>query len=542
MRFLVIGLSILCLSGVAPAQPEDTIFGSWELLPDKSTDIDLYRILTVHLQQTTAGIVAVNRWGGARYFQDSLLLPADGREIRVPITNRVFPSNVFMGLMMPVGEQWTVKGMLDGQRLRIDESFPLRGSQGITRATMTRTYELSENRELLVYRITRSTRATGPGTVYRFKRAGTRKAFVIRLQDDWDIRGTLDRQAFFISLQGAANATAPRLYLLYPDNWPFTYVQSVFEFYKEKRHITFTELRTAEEALKALRNEVKGYVVWDKNVRTSLIVAYTAAGLEQAVVVSEEMIPMMERAGLKKVEDLRGLFTGQNDAQIYSWAYKKYWDRCSREFIVWLGGEHGTVMKPAVADWGMHKKVFFNDLSSKPADTAEYALANRLLAGMKPMSMVMGWHSYAKDLERDHVKLTSSYGHRVEGLHTVPNVSFRGLHLLHPDRRDGARRLAASGPRGDPLRLGGPDELHLDGAGHGRVLLYDGHPQRLHDRLPLRPRLHVPEGRAEEVLLAAPGHGARSDETDGPESVRDDGLFRRGHGGREHRPPQGDRG
>ncbi len=247
---------------------------------------------------------------------------------------------------------------------------------------------------------------------------------MVRLQDDWDIRSALDVQAFTISLQGAANATAPRLYLLYPENWAFTYVQSVYDFYKQKRHYTFTELRTPEEALKALRSEVKGYVVWDKNVRTSLIVAYTAAGLEQAVVVSEEMIPMVERAGLKKVEDLRGLFTGQSDAQIYTWAYNKYWSRCSREFIVWLGGEHGTVMKPAVADWGMHKKVFFNDLSSRPADSAEYALANRLLGEMKPMSMVMGWHSYAKDLERDHVKLTSTYGHRVEGLNTVPNVSF----------------------------------------------------------------------------------------------------------------------
>jgi hypothetical protein len=43
---------------------------------------------------------------------------------------------------------------------------------------------------------------------------------------------------------------------------------------------------------------------------------------------------------------------------------------------------------------------------------------------MKPMSMVMGWHSYVKDLERDHVKLTSMYGHRVEGLNTLPNLSF----------------------------------------------------------------------------------------------------------------------
>jgi hypothetical protein len=81
-------------------------------------------------------------------------------------------------------------------------------------------------------------------------------------------------------------------------------------------------------------------------------------------------------------------------------------------------------MKPGVADWGVYKQVFFNDLSSRPSDTLEYALARRILGEMKPMSMVMGWHSYAKDLEREHVTLTSSFGHRVEGLHTLPNLSF----------------------------------------------------------------------------------------------------------------------
>jgi len=63
-------------------------------------------------------------------------------------------------------------------------------------------------------------------------------------------------------------------------------------------------------------------------------------------------------------------------------------------------------------------------LSSKEQDAEEYALAKKLLGEMKPMSLVMGWHSYAKDLERDHVKLTSSFGHCVEGLNTLPNMSF----------------------------------------------------------------------------------------------------------------------
>jgi hypothetical protein len=424
MRTIFVCLAIMLLISSAIPQPDDSLVGSWELLPDKSTDIDLYKTLTVKIQQTPAGILVVDRWGGDRHFLDSLLLPVDGRAVQVPIMHRVFPSNVFMGLMMPVGEQRTVKATWDKRRLRLDETFPLRGSQGIIQVSAVRTYELSADGELLIYQISRSTRTSGPEMKFRLKRSGTRHAFAIRLQDDWNINSKLDVQAFYISLQGVANKTAPRLYLLYPDDWPFTYVQSVYDFYKEKRHFTFVQLRTPEEALRALRSEIKGYVVWDKNVRTSLIVAYTAAGLERAVVVSEEMIPLVEGAGLKKVEDLRGLFTGQTDAQIYSWAYKKYWHRCSKEFIVWLGGEHGTVMKPAVADWGMHKEAFFSDLSSRPADSVEYALARTLLSEMKPMSMIMGWHSYVKDLERDHVKLTSMYGHRVEGLNTLPNLSF----------------------------------------------------------------------------------------------------------------------
>jgi hypothetical protein len=400
--------------------------GSWELLPNKSTDIDLYRTLSVHISQTGSAVIVVNHWGTSRGFTDSLVLPADGTPVGVPITNRVFPGNVFMGLMMPVGEQRSAKATWEqrGTRLRVEESFPLRGSQGITRVTATRIYELSPDKELLFFHVTRSTRSSGPEAKYVFKRAGTRRAYVVSLDDNWETQEQLPVQAFYISLQGVANKNGPLLYLLYPENWPFTYVRSVFDFYKEKRHWDFTELKSPEQALRALRNHAKGYVVWDKNVRTSLIVAFTVAGLERAVVVSEEMIPMVEKAGLKPVEDFRGKFTGQNDAQIYTWAYNKYWNRCSKEFIVWLGGEHGTVMKPAVADWGMHKEVFFNDLSTRVSDSAEYALAYKLLAEMKPMSMVMGWHSYAKDMEREHVKLTSLFGHRVEGLNTVPNLSF----------------------------------------------------------------------------------------------------------------------
>ena len=42
-----------------------------------------------------------------------------------------------------------------------------------------------------------------------------------------------------------------------------------------------------EEALDELAHHARGYVVWDRQVSTSLIVAYTAAGLHESIVVSD---------------------------------------------------------------------------------------------------------------------------------------------------------------------------------------------------------------------------------------------------------------
>ena len=83
--------------------------------------------------------------------------------------------------------------------------------------------------------------------------------------------------ALLISLQGVANVDKPRLYFLYPENWDFNFSGPLMEYYKKSRNMEFTELQSPEEALNLLSRYVKGYIVWDKNVRTSLIVAFTAA-------------------------------------------------------------------------------------------------------------------------------------------------------------------------------------------------------------------------------------------------------------------------
>lgn len=427
MLSVLAGVSLF--ASLSFSQGDPAFNGKWALIPHLSHDVGLYANLSIDIHQGSSDVILAHRWGGGRFFLDSVALQTGGAVTRVEIRDRVWPANVFMGVMMPVGgkREFGAVWAKDGKTLTVTESYSIQGSQGAAPMTTIHTYALSEDKEVLTYAVKRSTRPTGPPVQYVLKKAGTKEAWFMRLEDNWDIQGKLPEQAFLISLQGLANSDMPRLYFIYPPKWDFTYTEDVFNFFKNKRNFSFRQLTTTQAALQTFKSFVKGYVVWDKAVRTSLTVAFTVAGLEHAVVVSEDMIPIMEAAGLKLVADFRGKFAGQNDAQIYKWAYDQYWARCSKEYVVWMGGERGTIMKPGVADFGIAKQAFFSDLSCRKTDTVEYRLARKILSEMKPMSLVMGWHSYAKDLEREYVTLTSNFGLRVEGLHTLPNISFSSL-------------------------------------------------------------------------------------------------------------------
>jgi hypothetical protein len=414
---------LLCCTAALGAQVL-TLEGEWVLVPQASTEIDLYGALAVTISRNDGGLTLVRTFGRSRSFQESLTLKTGGFANKVPVSDRVFPTNVFMGLSMPVGSGRTITAFWDEgtSELRLEETFEVLASQGAASLHSRHVFRAGPSPDLMTYTITRSTREIPIS--YVLKRKGSREAYVMSLEDEWSIGAGLEKQAFLISLQANANREAARLYFVYPDSWDFTYTPYVLDYYRDKKFYTFNRLSSAEQALRTFKESVRGYVVWDPEVRTSLIVAFTIAGLEHAMVVDGSLIQVAAANGLVEVQDLRGKFTGWSDARIYQWAYDRYWDRCSRDFVIWLGGEHGNVMKPGVADWGMMNGAFFNDLSTKPEDKEEYDLANKILGQMNPLAMVMGWHSYKKDQERDHVRLVSRYGLRVEGLHTLPNLSF----------------------------------------------------------------------------------------------------------------------
>ena len=251
-----------------------------------------------------------------------------------------------------------------------------------------------------------------------------KEAYVIQMSEDWTIEGDLPKHALLLSLQGLVNRESPQLYFEYMPSWPWKITKPLKEFYERRHGFAFNPLDTPTDALKRFAEAAKGYVVWDKKERTSLIVAFTIAGVEDLVIVSEELIPLVEKFGLREKVDLRGVFTGQPDHEIFQWAYDRYWERCSRDLVIWMGGAHGKRMEAGMADWGIYRRAFFTDSSANPNHPEELAFTHRILSEQNPQSFVMGWHSYAKDTEGQMTTLTSSYGLRMEGLNTLPNLSF----------------------------------------------------------------------------------------------------------------------
>ena len=151
-------------------------------------------------------------------------------------------------------------------------------------------------------------------------------ATLVPLSANWRLDGDVPVHALLLSLQGLANRGAPRLYLEYPADWQWEIVRPL-EGFLEKRHgLHFDRLAMddADAALARFASHAKGYVVWDRAVRSSLLVAFTIAGVEDALVVSESFIPLAEKHGLKKIADLRGVFTDQRDDEIYQWAFDRY--------------------------------------------------------------------------------------------------------------------------------------------------------------------------------------------------------------------------
>ena len=160
---------------------------------------------------------------------------------------------------------------------------------------------------------------------------------VINITGDWEATGDLPRQALLISLQGLANKHAANIYLLYPEDHVHAGTKPILDYYRTRHGIRTNTSLSLEDAVRKYRKHLKGYVVWDPTVLPSLMVSFTIAGIEDALVITEAHLPLMKEMGLTPVADLRERFRGKADVEVFQWAYDQYWQRCSRDYLVYLG-------------------------------------------------------------------------------------------------------------------------------------------------------------------------------------------------------------
>ncbi|EDQ87063.1 uncharacterized protein MONBRDRAFT_27553 [Monosiga brevicollis MX1] len=181
--------------------------------------------------------------------------------------------------------------------------------------------------------------------------------------------------------------------------------------------------------------EKPAYVLYDPSLRSSLVVALTAAGLRDAVVAAPAQANALQERGFVLAEDLSQRYRNQTDDVIFRDARDRYLAACNGSLIVWMGGACGANMQPGIADYGVARKAFFVDLNTDPNatlsvgnGTAEYALADEIVATLSQRSdqdfLLQGWHSYCKDEEHTFTTLASRHGGCVHGLNTNPNLSF----------------------------------------------------------------------------------------------------------------------
>jgi hypothetical protein len=428
MKNLVITM-VMLLSMVVTASSQNTgMNGKWKIVRNKSSFLDYYQDMTLEITINKNDVVIVTRMGPKRKYEEKLAVTTDGKINQIKITDGTFSTNIHMGLRLPVGSEKEVIARWEkDQSLNVMEKYDYFASQGKKHGVMTYIYQLSPDKDLLTCTIIRPTRQKGPETKLVFKRYEEINAYLFIMADDWYINSRLPEQACWISIQGVVNEKKPQLYFTFGPEYPFNYTGDLANYLETEKNFSFIQLTRLEQGLNIFKEQIKGYIIWDKNVRTSLIVAYTLTGLENGIIITGDMLPMVKQLGIKEIADFRGKFEGQTDYEIYSWARDQYWNRCSRDVIVWLGGVHGSALMPACADYGMMKKGFFSDLSARPTDTLEFKLTNALFAGMNPLGQVWGWHSYKKDLEEQMTTLLSSYALTSDGLNTHPNTSF----LIH---------------------------------------------------------------------------------------------------------------
>ena len=195
-----------------------------------------------------------------------------------------------------------------------------------------------------------------------------------------------------------------------------------------------------DRALREVRGEVRGAVICDEQLPATQTVALTLAGALRLVPALPEMETRLEAAGIPVVLDLRGVWKDHVAAQ--RWVFDVVGPRLSDELVGFLDVRNKSLW--GIADYLVMHGGFVADLSSDKVNyPAEYELRDRVMARLKPGSIVWGWECH--DNETLHVAHASRRGLRVLCSTNSPNLSF--LANVRPNLTKYRQRSPASSHR-----------------------------------------------------------------------------------------------
>ena len=117
-------------------------------------------------------------------------------------------------------------------------------------------------------------------------------------------------------------------------------------------------------------------------MRDTLVVAFTIAGIENAIVVTNAMLPLILRnhPHLTMAANLSTQFRANTSVEIFTWAKDTYKKDTNSSMLVWMGGVCPNQMQPGIGDWGVANTAFFVELNTvNDPSNLEYPLANEIV-------------------------------------------------------------------------------------------------------------------------------------------------------------------
>ncbi|MBN1541719.1 hypothetical protein JW992_06200 [candidate division KSB1 bacterium] len=173
-RYLLPLLLVAAFLQLDCSAPDRSLFGTWELVPEKSTDLVTwrYRKLQLEIHPQDDDVVILHNWRDRNRiaFVDSIVVvPGQKTSTAIAVDSPIWPENWYMGVLAKTGVDRLVSGewIEPGRELSVTIEQLVEISQGEKIVHTHRLYRIDRRGKILKLVEQRSTRPTPIELVFR---------------------------------------------------------------------------------------------------------------------------------------------------------------------------------------------------------------------------------------------------------------------------------------------------------------------------------------------------------------------------------------